>query len=71
MQKMSNMEERKVLAAGETAQKQLEYFKICDSDIALTQRGLVSVVNGLSAAIMEAYAMHGGTKADFNGRHVP
>jgi hypothetical protein len=67
MQKMSDMEERKVLAAGEITQKQLEYFKIRDSEIALTQRGLVSAINELSAAIVEAYTRCNGIEADFNG----
>jgi hypothetical protein len=64
MQKMSDMEERKVLAAGEITQKQLEYFKIRDSE---TQRGLVSAINELSAAIVEAYTRCNGIEADFNG----
>jgi hypothetical protein len=68
MEKMSNMEERKVLVIGEIANKQLQYFKIRDSEIAMTQRGLVQAVNGLSAAIVQAYASRGGTKRTFNGQ---
>jgi DNA-directed RNA polymerase subunit H (RpoH/RPB5) len=41
MQRLSDMEERKVLATGDIADKQLEYFKIRDPQIAITQRGLV------------------------------
>jgi hypothetical protein len=44
------MEERKVVAAAEIANKQLEYFKLRDSEFATKQRGLVQVVQGLSQA---------------------
>ena len=37
IQKMSDMEEKKVLAASDIADKQLQYFKIRDSEIAMTQ----------------------------------
>jgi hypothetical protein len=55
MQKLSDMEERKVLAVAEIAEKQLQYFKIRDSEIAITQRGLVQAVTGLLEAIAKAY----------------
>ena len=56
IQKLSNTEERKVAAASEIADKQLQYFRIRDSEIAMTQRGLVQAVNNLSEAIVKAYA---------------
>jgi hypothetical protein len=56
MQKLSNMEERKVLTIGKIADKQLQYFKIRDSETAVTQHGLVQAMNGLSVAIVQAYA---------------
>ena len=59
MDKMSSMEEKKVLAIGEIAEKQLQYFKIRDAKINITQRGLVQAVNGLSAANVQAYASRG------------
>jgi hypothetical protein len=55
MEKLSAMEDKKVMAAGEIADKQLEYFKIRDSQIASTERGLVQAVTGLSEAIIRAY----------------
>jgi hypothetical protein len=55
MQKLSDMEERKVVAAAEIAKKHLQYYKLRDSEIATTQRGLVQAVNGLSQAIVHAY----------------
>jgi hypothetical protein len=56
MQKLSDMEERKVAAVAVIADKQLQYFKVRDSEIAIMQRGLVQAVNGLSEAIVHAYA---------------
>jgi hypothetical protein len=35
------VEEKKVAAADIIANKQLEYFKLCDKEIASNQRGLV------------------------------
>jgi hypothetical protein len=58
MQKLNDMEEKKVAAAVVIADKQLQYFKLRDSEIAITQRGLVQAVNGLSQAIVHAYASH-------------
>jgi hypothetical protein len=60
IQKLSDMEERKVPAAFEIVEKQLQYFKIQDSEIAITQRGLVQAVNGLSEAIVQVYAKRTG-----------
>ena len=54
MKRLSEMEEKKVLATRDIADKQLEYFKIRDSQIAITQRGLVQAVQGLSEAIANA-----------------
>ena len=42
------MEEKKAAVAAEIIDKQLQYFKVCDSEIAITQRGLVQAMNGLS-----------------------
>jgi hypothetical protein len=67
MKKMSDMEEKKVLAVGDIAKKQLQYFKIRDSKIAITQRGLVQAVNGLSAAIIQAYSTHVVPQQDYSG----
>jgi hypothetical protein len=58
MQKLNDMEEKKVVVAAVIADKQLQYFKLRDSEIAITQRGLVQAVNGLSQAIVHAYASH-------------
>jgi hypothetical protein len=55
MQKLGDMEERKVAAAAQIAEKQLEYFKLRDSEIATTQRGLVQAVTGMSETIAQAY----------------
>ena len=60
IQKLSNMEERKVAAASEIADKQLQYFRIQDSEIAITQRGLVQAVNSLSEAIVKVYGRGSG-----------
>ena len=59
IQKLSNTEERKVAAASEIADKQLQYFRIRDSEIAVTQCGLVQAVNNLSEAIVKAYGRGG------------
>jgi hypothetical protein len=59
MQKLGDMEECKVVAAAKIAEKQLEYFKLRDSEISNTQRGLVQVINGLSQAIVHAYSFRG------------
>jgi hypothetical protein len=48
MQKLRDMEECKVVAVAQIADKQLEYFKLQDSKVATTQRGLVQAVNSLS-----------------------
>jgi hypothetical protein len=60
------MEERKVLIAGTIVEKQLYYFKIWDSEIVVTQRGLVQAINGLFAAIVEAYSKRVVSEHDFN-----
>jgi hypothetical protein len=60
MQKLSDMEERKVAAASDITDKQLQYFRIRDSEIAITQRGLVHAVTGLSDAIVQAYVQRSG-----------
>jgi hypothetical protein len=60
MKKLVDMEDRKVAAAREIAEKQLQYFKLWDSEIAATQRGLVQAVNGLSSAIVAACTSQGG-----------
>jgi hypothetical protein len=54
MRKLGDLEDKKVAAAGDIADKQLEYFKLRDREIAANQRGLVQAVNGLSAAIVQA-----------------
>jgi hypothetical protein len=46
--------DKKVATAGNIADKQLEYFRLKDLEIATNQRGLVQAVNGLSAAIVQA-----------------
>jgi hypothetical protein len=56
MKKLGDMEDKKVAAAGDIAQKQLEYFKIRDSEIAANQRGLMQAVNSLSSTIVAACA---------------
>jgi hypothetical protein len=51
MQRLSDVEGKKVDAVGQIADKQLEYFKIRDREITTNQRGLVSAVASLSRAI--------------------
>jgi roadblock/LC7 domain-containing protein len=67
MQKLSEIEKKKVLAAGEIVDKQLQYFRIRDSKIAVIQCGLVQAVNGLSAMIVEAYGKRTRPDPHFNG----
>ena len=64
MQKLSDMVESKV---GDIANKQLQYFKIRDSEIEVIQRGLVQAVNGLSATIIQAYAQRSRAVTDTDG----
>jgi hypothetical protein len=57
MQKLSEVEGMKVDTVGKIAEKQLEYFKIRDQEIASNQRGLVSAVTNLSHAIGLAWQL--------------
>jgi hypothetical protein len=56
MKVLSEVEVQKVTAAGTIANKQLEYFKLRDKEIAMNQRGLVEAVANLSHVIGMAVA---------------
>jgi hypothetical protein len=57
MQKLSEVEEMKVDTVDKITEKQLEYFKIRDQEIASNQRGLVSAVTNLSHGIGMAWQL--------------
>jgi hypothetical protein len=56
MQKIGEVEDRKVVAVGEMAAAQLAYFKVRDKDISNNQRGLVDAVHSLSGILARAFA---------------
>jgi hypothetical protein len=70
MQKLSEVEDKKVDIVGHIADKQLEYFKIRDREIAANQCGLVSTVSELSRAIGMEW-QHRNSSPPFTPDHPP
>jgi hypothetical protein len=54
MRALSEVEVQKVAVAEVIANRQLEYFKLCDKEIASTQHGLVEAVTNLSYVLGRA-----------------
>ena len=54
MRKLGDLEDKKMVAVGDIADKQLEYFMFKDLEITVNQRGLVQALNSLSVAIVQA-----------------